>query len=105
MRWAWLLLLPLCGAGALRADDQDRHGAATLEAEALAAPCAGCHRQAPSGGDGIPSLAGLTADEIATRLLAYKRDEVQGTLMNRLARGYSDAQIARLAEILGTPPR
>jgi sulfide dehydrogenase cytochrome subunit len=102
VRWAWLLLLPLCCGEMVRADNHDPGRDTALEAAVLAAPCSGCHRAAPADDDGIPSLTGLTADEIGARLLAYKRGEKQGTLMNRLARGYSDAQIAMLADALGT---
>jgi sulfide dehydrogenase cytochrome subunit len=100
-----LLLLPLSCGEVVRADNHDPRRDTALEAAVLAATCSGCHRAAPAQDDGIPSLTGLTADEIGARLLAYKRGEKQGTLMNRLARGYSDAQIAMLADALGTPSK
>ena len=103
MKWAWLVLLPLCGSGVVRADTHDPQRDRALVGAVLAATCSGCHRATPTEADGIPSLTGLTADEIAARLLAYKRGEAQGTLMPRLARGYSDAQIALLAATLGAP--
>jgi cytochrome c553 len=68
----------------------------------LAASCAGCHRDEPAPPRGIPSLAGLSAAEISEKLLAYRSGELEGTLMNRLALGYTDTQIRQLAAALGT---
>jgi sulfide dehydrogenase cytochrome subunit len=70
----------------------------------LAMSCSGCHGAAPTGADGIPSLTGLSADEIADKLEAYRSGEAQGTLMNRLARGYTKDEIRQLAEALGSTP-
>jgi len=68
----------------------------------LAASCSGCHRG--SGGDGsLPGLAGLTAAELAEALRAFRAGEREATLMNRLAAGYSDAEIDRLARTFGRP--
>ena len=68
----------------------------------LAMSCSGCHGAAAAGARGIPSLAGLSADEIADKLEAYRSGEAQGTLMNRLARGYTKDEIRQLAEALGS---
>jgi len=70
-------------------------------AAVLAATCSGCHRDSPAAADGIPGLNGQTAAEIADKLRAYRQGTLQGTLMNRLARGYTDAEIERLAAALG----
>jgi len=67
----------------------------------LAASCSGCHR---GTGDGsLPRLGGLTAAELAEALRAFRAGEREATLMNRLAAGYSDAEIDRLARTLGRP--
>ena len=81
-------------------------GATVNDGDVLAAPCAGCHREEAAGSGAIPSLRGLSADEIADKLHAYRDGELEGTVMNRLARGYSEAEIRRLADTLGTrtPP-
>lgn len=64
----------------------------------MASSCANCH-----GTDGrlagrIPALAGKSADELETKLLAFKHDEeVAATIMDRIAKGFSDAELAALA--------
>ena len=83
---------------------------------ALASSCAGCH--APvldkrldrrldgraygfyEGEGAIKSLAGLSADEISARMLVYKHDDEGQTVMHRIARGYTEAEIQRLAAVL-----
>jgi len=75
--------------------------AAEEEGARLASVCAGCHRATADDSDGIPVLHGLTADAIADKLIAYRSGELQGTLMNRLARGYTEAEIRMLARALG----
>ncbi|MCG8442248.1 MAG: hypothetical protein MI723_10615, partial [Caulobacterales bacterium] len=61
---------------------------------ALAAACSGCH-SAPA--EGIVSLDGKSAEEIAAALHTYREDEAGGTVMHRLARGYSEAQVDAVA--------
>lgn len=67
--------------------------------QALLAHCSACHGNIDPG---IPSLDGLTSQEIKDALIDYKTDETGGSVMHRLARGYSDEEMARMALILGT---
>ncbi len=78
---------------------QDRPPAQTVEAKAamLAASCSGCHVQAPTK-DGFPSIYGRPAAEIRDLFLDFRSGEHEGTVMNRLAKGYSDAEIELLAD-------
>jgi cytochrome c553 len=64
----------------------------------LAATCSNCHgmdgrAQAP----GMPALAGQTAQQLLATLLAFKSGQRPATVMGQLAKGYSDAQLAELA--------
>ena len=102
MKLAPFLALMLVPGGVALAEETAADSAAA-RGELLAATCAGCLRDGPSGPRGIPSLSGLSASEIAGKLSAYRSGELQGTLMNRLARGYSEAEIRLLADALGTP--
>lgn len=86
-------------AGPRAAGPRDDEAAAVL-----AASCAGCHRDTATEPGGIPDLRGLSAGDIAGKLEAYRRGDLQGTLMNRLARGYTEAEIRQLAAVLGAPP-
>jgi cytochrome subunit of sulfide dehydrogenase len=57
-----------------------------------ASSCAGCH-----GGGGMPGLAGQPAEAIATAMLAYKAGEGSPTVMDRIARGFTEAEIRAIA--------
>ena len=64
----------------------------------LANPCAGCH-----GTDGIspgptPTLQGLPSDYIVSTMKAFKTDKRKGTVMNRIAKGYTDEEIELMAK-------
>ncbi len=96
----WLLVPVLLGSG--NAAGQTGTADAELEGRVLAASCGGCHRDGPARAEGIPGLDGLSADEIAAKLQAYRSGELPGTLMNRLAAGYTDDEIALLAATLGS---
>ena len=61
----------------------------------LAASCSGCH----GAGNAIVSLDGLSAEAIATSLDRY-RTEDGTTVMHRLARGYTEAQVQDIAAYL-----
>lgn len=61
----------------------------------LAEACFGCH--ASEGGDAIPAIAGRDEDTLASLLLAYRADSRQGTIMNRLAKGYTEDELRALA--------
>ncbi len=64
----------------------------------LAASCSGCHAE---GGGAIAGLEGIPAAELEARLLAYRDDAGGGSSMHRMARGYTDEQIALIARTLG----
>jgi len=63
----------------------------------LAASCAGCHGTDGQSPDSIPTIQGKSADYIAGKLRAYKAGEGNPTVMNRLAKGYSDEEIDAIA--------
>lgn len=75
------------------------HASRTLRDAVLAASCSGCHEGAQSS-QAIPSLHQRTATEIQAALLAFRSDRRQGTVMNKIAKGYTDAEIEILAEYL-----
>ncbi len=71
----------------------------------LAEACLGCHWPGAAEGGGIPGLTGRPAPELVTLMVAFRANERPGTIMGRVARGYSDAQIAAIATHLATVPR
>lgn len=48
----------------------------------------------------MKSLNTLSATEIRSKLMAFKRDENDPTIMNRIAKGYSDEEIAIIADYI-----
>jgi sulfide dehydrogenase cytochrome subunit len=63
----------------------------------LAAACVSCHSPKATE-NAIPSLVGLSAEDIRTKLLGFRGGDLQGTIMNRIAKGHTDAEIDALAE-------
>lgn len=89
-----LLLALMAACGPVAEPTQSRSAAS------LAASCSGCH--AASGG-AITDLSGWTEAQLLTSLDSYRTYTDGTTVMHRLARGYSAAQIAEIAAILGAP--
>jgi cytochrome subunit of sulfide dehydrogenase len=68
-------------------------------AEMLAYTCAGCHgTDGSSVGPSSPHIAGINPEYFVESMKAYKADERNPTIMNRIAKGYSDEQIEAMAE-------
>jgi sulfide dehydrogenase cytochrome subunit len=62
--------------------------------EALAFTCAGCHgTDGSSVGPSMPSIAGMDPEVFVDAMKAYQADKRNATIMNRIARGYSDEQL------------
>ena len=101
MRWLMLSLVSVlfvaCGS-----EEQSRPATAEMglvdgQGQALASACSGCHAV---GGSAISDLTGWPTENIAMSMTAYKNDAQGTTVMHRLARGYSDDEIQRIAEFL-----
>ena len=104
---AGIALLLICGSSAF--------GATSLEDKVLAGPCVNCHGPDGRSPGAIPSIAGLPEAELKAKLLAFKSEGVPAgstasstvsssagatagtTIMNRLAKGYTDDQITALS--------
>lgn len=69
----------------------------------LAATCASCHgTNGVSVADArVPWINTLTPKEIAKAMLEYKDGTRSGTIMPQLAKGYTEAQIEIIAQVLG----
>lgn len=71
-----------------------------LQVAVWASSCMACH--GPDGkaeGTGL-SLHGRSADDLLGKLLAYRSGQIKGTVMGQHARGYSDAELRRIAQHL-----
>jgi sulfide dehydrogenase cytochrome subunit len=71
---------------------------AAAQAPLAAEGCYGCHGPGGLGAGGIPAIAGRDAAELRAAMLAFRANERQATIMGRIARGYTDAEIAAVAE-------
>ncbi len=64
--------------------------------------CGGCHGVGSKGTDPVPALAGRPQAEIVEAMKAFRANERPGTIMGRIARGYSDDEIAAIAATLSS---
>jgi cytochrome c553 len=65
-------------------------------APAGAAACSGCHAPAALGSP-VPPLAGRSADEIVAAMQDFRSGKREATIMNRLAKGFSDEETRAIA--------
>jgi sulfide dehydrogenase cytochrome subunit len=80
--------------------------AAALESgQRLYASCAGCHGTAGAGRGGVlPVLAGQPKDALAASMRAFKAGARPATIMQQIAKGYTDEQIEQIAAWLAAQP-
>ena len=62
------------------------------------ANCFNCHGTNGRGHSAIPPLAGLSKPYIIEQINAFKSGTRSATVMQQLAKGYTDEEIARAAE-------
>lgn len=61
-------------------------------------PCAGCHGTfGASAGDSMPTIGGQPKEFIKQVMLNYREGKRHSTIMQRLAKGYDDAQLDAIA--------
>jgi cytochrome subunit of sulfide dehydrogenase len=84
-----LLLAVLAAPALVRAD--------SLQDAALAASCAGCHGTQGQAQPGMVALSGQPAATLRTALQGFKAGTRPATVMQQLAKGYSDEQLDQLA--------
>jgi cytochrome c553 len=64
----------------------------------LAQACAGCHGQAGAGQGPVPAIAGIGRDDFLALWAEFRAGTRAATIMTRIARGYTEAEVAALAE-------
>ncbi|MBL0920095.1 MAG: c-type cytochrome [Hydrogenophaga sp.] len=97
MKNALLLAALVCGTAQAQTAD--------LQARAWAASCAACHGTGGASNSAIPAINGQDKQVLLTKLLAYKRDQLPATVMHQHAKGYSDAELERLADHFSRQPK
>lgn len=71
---------------------------------AIAYTCMGCHGVNGQSPGSIPSIAGQSAEKMRSTLLAYRDGSKKGTIMNRIAKGYTPEEISAVAEFFAKQP-
>ncbi|MFT4797072.1 MAG: cytochrome c553 [Candidatus Azotimanducaceae bacterium] len=92
---AWIFLVltaPLLAAAATSSV------AAATPGEVAAMVCSGCHGRSDNQ---MPDLSQHSAAQIEAMMLAFRSGERPASLMNRLAKGYSEIEIRAISEALG----
>ena len=87
----------LAGAGS--------QGSYDTQAELWAAGCAACHGTDGKGVGGFPALAGRAASELLALMLRQRAGEDDSTIMHQHARGFSEAELARIAAVFAAQPK
>ena len=72
-------------------------GTAFAEGPAGAASCSGCHAANAKVDTPVPPLKGRTQADIAGAMTEYKTGKRPGTIMDRIAKGFSDEEISAIA--------
>ena len=80
--------LAFCGA----------HATDLSKARYLAAACANCHGTNGNAVEGGFNLAGYPRDRLIDTMAAFKSGQRPATLMHQIAKGYTDEQIAAMAD-------
>jgi cytochrome c553 len=62
-----------------------------------AASCSGCHPASRSVESPVPRLIGRNPADIVTAMTAFKSGQLPSTVMDRLAKGFSDSEIKAMA--------
>ncbi len=71
----------------------------------LAAQCANCHGTNGRSVAEVPSLAGQSAAVLVSKMKDYKDGKQQATIMHQLSKGYTDEQIALIADYYSKQPK
>ena len=66
-----------------------------------AAACSGCHAAAAAVATPVPRLAGMKPAELVAAMEEFKRGARQATVMDRIAKGFSDDEIKAIAAWYG----
>ena len=81
------------------------HLSAAPTATMLADTCAGCHgTDGASTGPATPSIAGNSEIYMVDTMNAFKSGERPGTIMGRIAKGYSEEEFKLMASVFAKQP-
>jgi sulfide dehydrogenase cytochrome subunit len=93
-------LIPILGGLAL----SSAAWAASDVGVVLSMPCAGCHGSDGASTGEAPTIGGLSEAYLKATLVNYKNDARYGTVMNRIAKGYTEEELAAIAKYFAGKP-
>lgn len=104
--------MSLRAAGVLLASSLSAFGLPTLsyaedlQARSWAAGCAACHGTNGRGGTEVPALVGRSRSDLLAVLKEFKADQRKtATIMHQHSKGYTDAQLERIADYFSRQSR
>jgi cytochrome subunit of sulfide dehydrogenase len=71
--------------------------AATPEPPPGASACSGCHPASAGRRTGVPPLSGRNPADIVAAMQAFRSGQRAATVMDRIAKGFSDAEVEAIA--------
>jgi cytochrome subunit of sulfide dehydrogenase len=71
--------------------------AAASEPPPGALACSGCHSASVGLRSGVPTLAGRNSGDIVAAMQAFRSGQRAATVMDRIAKGFSDTEIEAIA--------
>lgn len=77
---------------------------ARAQAPLAAQGCLGCHGPGGAGSAPIAGLAGRPAGDLVAAMAAFQAGQRPATIMTRIAKGYSEAEIAAVAAYFAALP-
>lgn len=75
--------------------------ASSLEAPPGAAACSGCHPARATVGTPVPPLIGRDPGSVVAAMQEFRAGKRQATVMDRIAKGFSDDEIGAIAAWYG----
>jgi sulfide dehydrogenase cytochrome subunit len=66
-----------------------------------AASCTGCHASNPKVETRVPRIAGRSPAEIVAAMEAFRSGQKPATVMDRIAKGFTEAEVRAIAAWLG----
>jgi cytochrome subunit of sulfide dehydrogenase len=106
-RAAWLAaisLLSFTTAAAAQQAPAERYGQAVGSAGIPppgASSCSGCHPVSASVDTPVKRLVGLKPEDIVAAVQAFRSGEKPATIMDRIAKGFTDDEIKKIADWYG----
>ncbi|RAU20581.1 sulfide dehydrogenase [Paramagnetospirillum kuznetsovii] len=91
---SYLVAIPVCLGLALVAAPAARAGSANVMADS----CAGCHGTGGQSLGAMPAFNTKSADELKKMLRDYRSGAREATIMDRITKGYSEAQLDAIVD-------